>query len=42
VCRELALAACDLLAGTQLLCCDGELAAAEPKRLRYRFLHVAV
>jgi hypothetical protein len=38
---ELALTACDLLAWTQLLLCDGELAAAEPKRLRYRMLHVA-
>jgi hypothetical protein len=38
---ELALTACDLLAWTQLLCCDGELATAEPKRLRYRLLHVA-
>jgi Transposase DDE domain group 1 len=38
---ELALTACDLLAWTQLLCCDGDLATAEPKRLRYRLLHVA-
>lgn len=38
---ELALTACDLLAWTQMLCCDGELAVAEPKRLRYRLLHVA-
>jgi hypothetical protein len=38
---ELALTACDLLAWTQLLCCDNELATAEPKRLRYRLLHVA-
>ena len=26
---------------TQALCLDGELAKAEPKRLRYRLLHVA-
>jgi hypothetical protein len=38
---ELALTGCDLLTWTQMLCCDGELAAAEPKRLRYRLLHVA-
>jgi hypothetical protein len=38
---ELALTGIDLLAWTQLLCCDGELATAEPKRLRYRLLHVA-
>jgi hypothetical protein len=38
---ELALTACDLLAWTQMLCCDGELAVVEPKRLRYRLLHVA-
>jgi hypothetical protein len=37
---ELALTGCDLLAWTQMLCCDGELAVAEPKRLRYRLLHV--
>jgi len=38
---ELALTACDMLAWTQLLLLDGELATAEPKRLRYRLLHVA-
>jgi len=38
---ELALTGCDLLAWTQMLCCDGELAVAEPKRLRYQLLHVA-
>ena len=38
---QLALTACDLLAWTQLLLLDGEHAAAEPKRLRYRLLHVA-
>jgi hypothetical protein len=37
---ELALTGQDLLAWTQLLLLDGELAAAEPKRLRYRLLHV--
>jgi hypothetical protein len=31
----------DLLAWTQRLLLDGELARAEPKRLRYRLLHVA-
>ena len=30
-----------LLAWTQLLLLDGEMAAAEPKKLRYRLLHVA-
>jgi hypothetical protein len=38
---ELALTAIDLLAWTQHLLLDGELAAAEPKKLRYRLLHVA-
>jgi Transposase DDE domain group 1 len=38
---ELALAGIDLLAWTQHLLLDGELAAAEPKKLRYRLLHVA-
>lgn len=38
---ELALTGIDLLAWTQLLLLDGELAAAEPKKLRYRLLHVA-
>jgi hypothetical protein len=38
---ELALAAIDLIAWTQHLLLDGGLAAAEPKTLRYRLLHVA-
>ena len=38
---ELSLAAQDLLAHARLLCLDGELALAEPKRLRQRLLHVA-
>lgn len=38
---ELALTAIDLLAWTQILLLDGDLAAAEPKKLRYRLLHVA-
>jgi hypothetical protein len=38
---ELALTGIDLLAWTQLLLLDGELARAEPKKLRYRLLHVA-
>ena len=38
---QLALTAIDLLAWTQHLLLDGELAAAEPKKLRYRLLHVA-
>jgi hypothetical protein len=38
---ELALTGIDLLAWTQLLLLDGELAKAEPKRLRYQLLHVA-
>ncbi|MFI5771020.1 transposase [Streptomyces sp. NPDC051658] len=33
--------AIDLLAWTRVLLLDGELAAAEPKKLRYRILHVA-
>ncbi len=33
--------ACDLLAFTQSLCLTGELAVAEPKRLRYCLLHAA-
>jgi hypothetical protein len=37
---ELALTAADLLAWTQTLLLDGELAAAEPKKLRHRLLHV--
>jgi DDE family transposase len=38
---QLALTGIDLLAWTQLLLLDGELATAEPKKLRYRLLHVA-
>jgi hypothetical protein len=38
---ELALTATDLLAWTQHLLLDGDLAPAEPKTLRYRLLHVA-
>ena len=38
---QLALTSIDLLAWTQHLLLDGELAAAEPKKLRYRLLHVA-
>lgn len=38
---ELVLIAHDLIAWTQTLLLVGELAAAEPKRLRYRLLHVA-
>lgn len=38
---ELALTAIDLLAWTQTMLLDGELALAEPKTLRYRLLHVA-
>lgn len=38
---ELALLAQDLLAWLRLLCLDGELALAKPKRLRHRLLHVA-
>jgi hypothetical protein len=36
---EVILGACDLIAWTQQLCLDGELATAEPKRLRYCLLH---
>jgi hypothetical protein len=35
------LVAQDLLAWTKLLCLDGALARAEPKRLRYCLLHAA-
>ncbi len=35
------LIAGDLLAWAKGLCLDGELAHAEPKRLRYRLLHTA-
>jgi Transposase DDE domain group 1 len=38
---ELVLIAQDLIAWTKTLCLDDELAACEPKRLRYRLLHVA-
>lgn len=38
---ELGLTAIDLLAWTRVLLPDGELATAEPKKLRYRLLHVA-
>ena len=38
---QLVLVAQDLLAWTKLLCLDGELARAEPKRLRYTLLHAA-
>ena len=38
---ELVLLAHDLIVWTQALLLDGELANAEPKRLRYRLLHVA-
>jgi len=38
---QLVLCAMDLLAWTKALCLDGDLAIAEPKRLRYAFLHCA-
>ena len=38
---QLALTAADLLAWTQTILLDGELATAEPKKIRYRLLHVA-
>jgi hypothetical protein len=38
---ELSLTAQDLLAWTKLICLDGPLAKAEPKRLRHRLLHCA-
>jgi hypothetical protein len=38
---EIVLLAHDLIVWTQTLLLDGELAKAEPKRLRYRLLHVA-
>ncbi|MGW5481811.1 IS1380 family transposase [Streptomyces sp. NPDC004008] len=38
---ELSLAAADLLAWTRTLLLEGELATAEPKKLRYRLLHTA-
>jgi len=37
---EIVMLAHDLIAWTQALLLDGELANAEPKRLRYRLLHV--
>ena len=38
---QLVLCAMDLIAWTKALCLDGALALAEPKRLRYAFLHCA-
>jgi hypothetical protein len=38
---QLALTGIDLLAWTQILLLDANLARAEPKKLRYRLLHVA-
>lgn len=38
---QLALTGIDLIAWTQLLLLHGDLATAEPKKLRYRLLHVA-
>jgi hypothetical protein len=38
---QVALTGIDLLAWTQTLLLDGDLATAEPKKLRYRLLHVA-
>jgi Transposase DDE domain group 1 len=38
---EIVMLAHDLIVWTQTLLLDGELATAEPKRLRYRLLHVA-
>jgi len=38
---ELSLIAQDLLAWTKLVCLDGDLATAEPKRLRHTLLHTA-
>jgi len=38
---EIVMLAHDLTVWTQALCLDGELAKAEPKRLRYRLFHVA-
>jgi Transposase DDE domain group 1 len=38
---ELVLVACDLVCWAQALLLDGELRLAEPKKLRYRLLHVA-
>ena len=38
---ETSLIAQDLLCWTKLICLEGELATAEPKRLRHRLLHTA-
>jgi Transposase DDE domain group 1 len=38
---EIVMLAHDLIVWTQALLLTGELAKAEPKRLRYRLLHVA-
>jgi hypothetical protein len=38
---EIVMLAHDLIVWTQALCLDPELAKAQPKRLRYRLLHVA-
>lgn len=38
---QIVMLAHDLIVWTQALCLDGELATAEPKRLRYRVLHLA-
>src|ERR1019366_2826926 len=38
---QIVMLAHDLIVWTQALCLDGELASAEPKRLRYRLLHGA-
>jgi len=38
---EIVMLAHDLIVWTQALVLDGELATAEPKRLRYRLLHIA-
>jgi DDE family transposase len=38
---ELVLIAQDLIAWSKALCLDDQLAACEPKRLRYRLLHIA-
>jgi hypothetical protein len=38
---EIVMLAHDLIVWTQALLLDGELAKAEPKRLRYRLLHIA-
>ena len=38
---EIVMLAHDLIVWTQALLLDGEIAKAEPKRLRYRLLHIA-